>query len=277
MHGLIFVTWEKYLGERFGTHLLNRYRAALEETPLHTPVASHVYSDETLLTGVGMASTLTAQPAEVLLREYGRYFILNSLTSHLCAYLLRKVHTSRELLLMMRQAHAQMRLTPEALTPPLFEYAAHPTDPQGLTLIYDSPRQLCSVLVGAIEGAAQRFGEEVEVVERTCMRKGASACRFEIRFMPPAQPVQDIPETTQRHQAQQHLANQVLAALPRDEYTSCTLMELHHALKPMLNHPRLSVLLEAIYHLQYAGLVASTASQPGDNLTNRRYWRAPTV
>jgi hypothetical protein len=26
-----------------------------------------------------------------------------------------------------------------------------------------------------------------------------------------------------------------------------------------------------------AGLVASTANQPGDHLANRRYWRAPTA
>ena len=31
MHGLIFVTWEKYLAERFGSSLLNDYRHAIGE------------------------------------------------------------------------------------------------------------------------------------------------------------------------------------------------------------------------------------------------------
>ena len=35
-------------------------------------------------------------------------------------------------------------------------------------------------------------------------------------------------------------------------------------------------LLEAVQHLQFAGLVASSADQPGDELTNRRYWRVRT-
>ena len=32
MHGLIFVTWEKFLAERFGSGLLNDYRNAIGET-----------------------------------------------------------------------------------------------------------------------------------------------------------------------------------------------------------------------------------------------------
>jgi hypothetical protein len=32
MHGLIFVTWEKYLAERFGQALLHTYRSSIQET-----------------------------------------------------------------------------------------------------------------------------------------------------------------------------------------------------------------------------------------------------
>ena len=32
MHGLIFVTWEKYLTDRFGPQLLNAYRLEIGET-----------------------------------------------------------------------------------------------------------------------------------------------------------------------------------------------------------------------------------------------------
>src|SRR5436309_13540289 len=154
MHGLIFVTWEKYLSERFGSSLLNEYRATIGETPAHSPLVSRVYSDELLLVGVGAACKLTRLPADILLREYGRYFILNGLTSHLCAYLLAQVHSGRDLLLTMRNAHAQMRRTPDTLTPPLFGYEPLPASPQGLVLLYESPRKLCAVLEGAIEGAA---------------------------------------------------------------------------------------------------------------------------
>src|SRR5690348_1342359 len=97
MHGLIFVTWEKYLAERFGNELLNSYREAIGETAATGPLASRVYDDETLLAGVGAACKLTRLPADILLREYGRYFMVNGLTSHLCAYLLTQVRSARDL------------------------------------------------------------------------------------------------------------------------------------------------------------------------------------
>src|SRR6266566_1538341 len=113
MHGLIFVTWEKYLSERFGSSLLNAYRKAIGEMTATAPLVSRVYDDATLLAGVGMACQLTHLPADTLLREYGRYFILNGLTRHLCAYLLSQMHSGRDLLLTMRQAHEQMSRTPD--------------------------------------------------------------------------------------------------------------------------------------------------------------------
>jgi hypothetical protein len=44
----------------------------------------------------------------------------------------------------------------------VFGFEAVSTYPNGLTLIYDSHRQMCPVLVGAIEGAAERHKEKVQ-------------------------------------------------------------------------------------------------------------------
>ncbi len=94
MHGLIFVTWEKFLFERFGSSFLTTYRAIIGETAATAPLTSRVYDDEALLVGVDAACQLTGLPAEALLRAYGCYFMINGLTSHLCAYLLTKVQTN---------------------------------------------------------------------------------------------------------------------------------------------------------------------------------------
>jgi hypothetical protein len=280
MHGLIFVTWENYLSERFGSSLLQKYRAQLGETPTNSPLASRVYSDELLLVGVGVACQLTRLPAESLLREYGRYFMLNGLTSHLCAYLLAQVQSGRALLLAMRDAHAQMRRTSEALTPPLFGYEPLASNPNGLALIYDSPRQLCSVLWGAIEGAAERYGERVQIRDAVCMKGGAALCRLEaIFFRPDSGPLQrlETPEQVTKRKAQQQLATLVLQALP--DHDGRTLLEVQavlHQWQVSPHHLRPSVVLEALRHLVHAGLVASTANHPDDDLARRRYWRAPT-
>ncbi len=281
MHGLIFVTWEKFLAERFGNSFLNMYRSSIGETAASSPLTSRVYDDATLLAGVGAACQLTGLSADTILHEYGRYFMVNGLTSHLCAYLLTQVRSGKELLLVMRDAHAQMRRTPDALTPPLFKYEAVPGDPYAFALIYDSPRQLCPVLLGAIEGAAERYGEKVKVTERTCMKRGGAVCRFETRFFSSSARQQRQQETTEqqaRRRARQQLADQVLSILPNTD--GVTLAELQGILRLRRvspNQVRPSVLLEALHHLAHAGLAGTTANQPGDNLAQRRYWRVPTT
>jgi hypothetical protein len=280
MHGLIFVTWEKYLSERYSETILKKYREEIGETAATSPLASRTYSDEVLLAGVAAACKLTGTSVDTMLWEYGRYFIINGLTSHLCAYLLTRVDNGRDLLLMMRKAHAQMRRLPDGLTPPLFEYEATSNSPQELSLVYDSPRQLCTLLWGAIEGAAQRYGQRAQVVEASCVKHGAPVCRFEVRFSPPvSKPLEvlETPEQIVKRANQQQLANLILSVLPT-EY-GLTLAELQEHLRVWevkQEQVRPALLLEGLRHLQHAGLVSSTANQPGDNLSNRRYWRAPT-
>lgn len=99
--------------ERFGGSLLQVYREAIGETPSNSPLASRLYDDATLLAGVGAASRLAGVTADSLLREYGRYFLINGLTSHLCSYVLSQIQSGRELVLAMRDIHARLRKTRE--------------------------------------------------------------------------------------------------------------------------------------------------------------------
>ena len=280
MHGLILVTWEKFLAERFGNSLLKAYRIAIGEEGLATSLLiSRVYDDERLQKGVTIARQLTGISTDILLRGYGHYFITNSLTNHLCVYLLSQVRSGRDLLLTMRDAHTQMRRMPDGLMPPLFTYEMLPGYTNDFALIYDSPRHLCSWLCGTIEGATDRFGEKVNIVESTCMKRGASVCRFEIHYLAPLRriPPQEPPELQIKQRMKLQLANIILVALPNRH--GLTLLEIQAALQRMQTPSeqlRLSVILEALLSLQYTGLVTSTANRPGDHLTRRRYWRVPT-
>lgn len=277
MHGLIFVTWEKYLSERFKGTVLKKYRDALGQTSADAPLTSRVYDDEVLLAGVTAVSRITGISVDTLLREYGRYFLVNGLTRHLCAHLLMKVHSGRDLLLTMHDAHEQMTRLPDGLTPPLFQYRTQSGKPDALTLIYDSPRKLCSVLTGAIEGAAERYGEHAHIVEQTCMKRGDPVCRFEVRFSASSKAPMETAEQMKRYQTKQQFAQFLLSLLPEDG--GVTLAELQELLifrKVGQEWRRPALLLQALQHLHHAGLVATTANQPGDNLALRRYWRAPT-
>lgn len=143
--------------------------------------------------------------------------------------------------------------------------------------IYDSPRKLCPVLMGAIEGAAERYEEQVYITERTCMKHGDSVCRFEVRFSAPSSEPTQTPEQQERHRVQQQFAQFIFTLLP--DSGGITLAELQTLLtlrgvSKELTRP--ACLLEALRHLHHAGLVATTANRSGDDFTQRRYWHART-
>ncbi len=276
MYGLIFMTWEKYLAERFGSSFLTTYRETIGEQVTDLPLANRLYEDAALLAGVGAANQLSHLPVDTLLREYGRYFILNGLTSHLCMYILSNVDSGRDLLLSMRDSHARLRRTLDALVPPLFEYrpSSHPNE---VILVYDSPRQLCSVLFGAIEGAAERYGETVQIEEQSCMKHGAQVCVLKAVFSAPKTDRKHS-ERDMRRTAQKGLMKQIWLGLPEaGTVNGRTLKELQDFLirykYAQENQLRPAILLEALNQLQFAGYVTSTATQASDDFINRRYWR----
>jgi hypothetical protein len=281
MHGLIFVTWEKYLAKRFGDGLLHEYRDVIGETIALAPLVDRVYDDTLLLKGVEAAAKLTRFSSDTLLREYGRYFLVNEMTSHRCAYLLNSVQSGRDLLLTMRDAHAQMRRAPDGLTPPLFKYEDVSSTNREFILVYDNYRNLCPLLWGAIKGAADLYHEKASIVEQTCMRQGAPTCRFKVAFSPRSEKKSHIDAQLAEHNsAKRQFADFVLSIVPASQ--GITLVELQGMMRKYYQDSsprqlRPSILLEALHHLQHAGLVASTVNQPGDTLMTRRYWRVPTT
>jgi hypothetical protein len=281
MHGLVFVTWEKYLAKRFGDVFLHEYRNVIGETVALAPLVDRVYDDALLLKGVEAVAKLTRLSSDTLLREYGRYFLINEMTSHRCAYLLNSVQSGRDLLLKMRDAHAQMRRAPDGLTPPLFKYEDVSLASREFILIYDNHRRLCPLLWGAIKGAAELYNEKAQIAEQTCMRQGAPTCRFKVAFYPRSEKKSPVDAEMAAHNAaKRQFADLVLSVVPASH--GITLVELQNMMKKYYQESsprqlRPSILLEALHHLQHAGLVASTVNQPGDTLMTRRYWRVPTT
>ena len=68
---------------------------------------------------------------------------------------------------------------------PVFDFDT--SSPDELTLGYQSPRKLCALAHGFIEGAADHYGETVDVEQSECMHRGDAKCVFQLRFRPSAQ------------------------------------------------------------------------------------------
>lgn len=293
MKGIIFVVWEKYLTDRFGTDFIDTYRKNIDEPIDQLPVSGRTYPDALLVKGLQTASKITFFSEDRLMFEYGRYFMVNGLVEYLCGYLLAQAWNAADLLLLMRDAHAQMRRTPDGLEPPLFAYKVLAEDHSHMMLTYDSKRKLCSLLEGCIHGSADRFGEKAYTREHSCMKRGGAVCRFEVRFEGESWAKRATPQMIEQEKqrlSKQGLSNLVLQALPYDRQASLTLDDLHnmvqqnqgpyfpeiykHQQQPTTVH--VSQIYTVLAKLVQVGLVASTANQQGDTFTSRRYWRAPT-
>ncbi len=68
------------------------------------------------------------------------------------------------------------KLHPDVVLPS-FEYEDFP---QGLVMLYHSPRQLCSLAEGLVTGAGRHFDEAVSIGHSECMKLGANRCRLEL-------------------------------------------------------------------------------------------------
>jgi predicted hydrocarbon binding protein len=65
---------------------------------------------------------------------------------------------------------------------PVFEF--DDSSPETLEMTYRSPRRLCALAVGFIEGAAAEYGEDVTVEHSVCVARGDGRCVFRVTCRP---------------------------------------------------------------------------------------------
>lgn len=271
MHGLIFATWEKFLGEQYGEVILGVYRAAIEGTEASIPVASRSYDDALLYKGVTAVSKMTGLEPSAFLRDYGRYFITNGLTTHICKNILTNIHSARELLLAMRAIHKQLNYASSEIVPPFFSYI--PLANEAIRVTYESHRHLCPLLCGAIEGAGMLYGEEIAMRELSCMQKGDSDCQFDVLFMGKCEmsPIGNK-RTEQQGIKNNRMAEMIFHMLPADG-KGITLLEISMLLRYHRYNVRPSQIAGIMRQLQNVGMVIVASKQAGDMFREREYLR----
>ena len=287
MHGIIFVSWDRFLQTTFGDFFFQRYRAEMKQKGHLISLMNQTYPDEHLIQALTFVCQQQQISMDALLRSFGQYYIVNELTGFVCAALLQKVKSAKELLLVMADAHLQLKQasremhTSHLISPPIFRYELIPGRPDRLIVVYQDPRQLCPLLQGAIEGAAIRYHEKVNILHdpKMCMRHGAHACRLLVQFVPLKNRLaheESTPPERVRHQ--EEIRSLILQALPRDVQKALTAYQLAEAIRyltpisqkvPAL---RMCQLDAALRQLMAIGLVAST-----NTFSHCRYWRVSST
>jgi hypothetical protein len=175
VHGLIFASFRDYLITEHGADVAHEVTAGEPQYTL-----SEAYPDEQFLALLERACRRLEVAPDDLLFEFG-VFTAATTFARLYAVLFRASSTARDFLLTVETPiHEVVReALPEARPP---ELAVTDLGEDGLEIVYTSPRRICAMLRGLVEGTGRVYEERVEVDEPECMHRGDPACRVVVQF-----------------------------------------------------------------------------------------------
>jgi hypothetical protein len=174
MHGMIFTALKKFCRARLGP-------SAWETVLEHSEMANRVfltlesYSDEDALALIATVCRLTDTETSVVLEDFGEFLAPELIA--LYAPLVRPEWRTFDLLLNTENTiHRVVRLRNPGAEPPRIRCDAN--GPDQVTILYDSPRRLCSLARGLIRGVGRHYDETIAISESSCMLRGDPACEL---------------------------------------------------------------------------------------------------
>jgi Haem-NO-binding len=175
VHGLIFVSLRDYLTAEHGDATENEVMAS---EPFY--FVSEAYPDEQFAALVDRVLQVTGMQRERLLHDFG-VFTAEKTFARLYPALFAISPTAHQFLLgVERSIHDIVRVAMPQARPP--ELDVSETEDGAISIVYRSPRRLCAMLRGLVEGTARHYRERVRVEELSCMDRGDEACTFHVRF-----------------------------------------------------------------------------------------------
>lgn len=177
MKGIVFNLLEQVVTDAHGEDV---WEDLLDEAGVdgaYTSLGS--YADEDMLRLVAAASETLDLPPDEIVRWFGRSAIPHFAKRYPALF---DAHESaRPFVLTLNSIiHPEVRKLYPGATVPDFDF--EPSSPDGLLMGYGSPRKMCSFAEGLLEGAADHFGEVVEIEQPECMKRGDERCLLSIRF-----------------------------------------------------------------------------------------------
>lgn len=178
MKGIVFNLLAEAVTNQHGEDAWDGLLSAAGLDGAYTSLGSYPDAEMVRLVEVA-AAVLGCSPAEVL-RWFGRAAM--PLLSHRYGVFFEAHASARSFVRSVNDIiHPEVRKLYAGAGCPQFVFA---DDPDGRLLIgYSSPRQMCHLAHGFVEGAADRFNETVELEHVACMMDGSPACRMAVRWL----------------------------------------------------------------------------------------------
>lgn len=178
MKGIVFNMLGDMVEEQFGMDVWDDLidATAPESKGIYTSV--EVYPDAELLNYVGEIAKHTGAEIPDVIRAFGRYMLGRFAEVHPDFF---EGHDVKSFLKSVDDViHVEVRkLHPDVVLP---QFICEDGKAGGLVMHYHSPRSLCYLAEGLIEGAAAHFGVGVETGHAVCMHHGADHCVLDLSF-----------------------------------------------------------------------------------------------
>jgi len=177
VHGVIFSSLRDYVTAEYGDDAATRLLAG---EPVY--LLSESYPDEGLARLIGRAAELTGRDVDDLVHGFGVFTAETTFTRLYPAFFAISASAREFLLTVETRIHELVRATIPNARPPQLTVSGLGDD--GVDIVYTSPRRLCVLLRGLVQGTARHYGEDAAIEEETCMRRGDDRCRFSVRLTP---------------------------------------------------------------------------------------------
>jgi len=181
MKGIVFNLLEEVVVQQHGAAAWDGLLDATGFDGSYTSLGSYPDDEIEQLVLAG-AKALGLQPAEVL-RWFGQS-ALPLLAERYPGFFTNHTTTRPFILSLNSIIHPEVRKLYAGAHCPHFHFEDGPGGE--LLMGYDSPRKLCALAQGFIEGAAAHFGEAVSVEHLRCMHRNDPDCLLSIRVLGPA-------------------------------------------------------------------------------------------
>ncbi len=182
MKGILFNLLEEVVIREHGEVAWERMLELAAAEGAYTSLGT--YPDDEFMDLVGAACRLLDQREEAVELWFGRE-ALPLLADRYPDFFKPHSSTRPFLLTLNRIIHPEVHKLHAGANTPVFDFG----DSNGaLTMRYVSPRRLCHFGEGLVEGAAAHYGEEVDITQPSCMRRGDESCELRIEFSGSAEP-----------------------------------------------------------------------------------------
>lgn len=177
MKGIIFNLLEEAVTAHHGADLWDDILDQAGVTGAYTSLGS--YPDDEMTALVKTAAMTLGSSPETVLRWFGRSAMPILATRY--GVFFEQHATARSFIMSVNDIiHPEVRKLYSGAGCPHFHFQANESG--WLVIGYRSPRQLCQLAHGFIEGASDHYGQSAELEHLACTRNGDALCRLAVRW-----------------------------------------------------------------------------------------------